>query len=183
MMRSDDIRELNIELPKLKNGKNEFRFEIGKKFFTHFESSLVEEGRVSVILDLYKSLNQLDAHFRFEGEIELLCDRCMLPFAYPVIREQRLIYAYRDSGIQEDDSEDEVSYMEPKNHLLDISQEVYDFICLEVPIRKVPESCKEDCPNNPLNLLKDKGIIGEVEASEENTDPRWEALKKLKSDN
>lgn len=178
------MRVLTIELPKLKNGKNEFHFEIGKQFFVHFESSLVQEGRVSVTLQLFKSLNQLDAHFRFQGEIELLCDRCMIPFAYPIDREQRLIYAYRDSsGIEDNESEDEVIYMEPKNHELNISQEVYDFICLEVPIRKVPAGCEEDCPNNPLKTLKDQGLIGEVEETEEYTDPRWEALKKFKSDN
>jgi uncharacterized metal-binding protein YceD (DUF177 family) len=182
MMRSDDIREFSIELPKLKNGKNEFHFEIGEKFFGHFEQPIVESGKVEVELELHKSLNQLDAHFRISGEVVLACDRCVLPFSFKIKSEKRLVYTYEAKGVEEEEDFDEVVYIEPKTHLLDVSQEIYDFVCLEIPIRKVPEDCGEDCPNNPLNLLKAQGKIGEV-SEEAPVDPRWEALKKLKSDN
>lgn len=184
MKRSDDIREFSIELPKLRNGKNEFHFEVGEKFFGHFEQPIVSEGMVQVNLELHKSLNQLDARFQIEGVVSLTCDRCVLPFSFPIKSEKRLIYTYQEAGVELEEDLDEVLYIEPKAHLLDVSQEVYDFICLEIPIRKVPEDCGDDCLNNPLNLLKEKGIIGTVDEEAEGfSDPRWEALKKLKSDN
>jgi uncharacterized protein len=182
MKRSDDIREFSIELPKLRNGKNEFHFEVGEKFFGHFDQSIVQSGKVEVDLDLHKSLNQLDAHFRIEGEVVLACDRCVLPFSFSIQSEKRLVYTYDVKGVEEEEDLDEVLYIEPKAHLLDVSQEIYDFVCLEIPIRKVPKDCGDDCPNNPLNLLKAQGKIGEA-SEEAPVDPRWEALKKLKSDN
>lgn len=183
MKRSDDIREFNIELPKLRNGKNEFHFEVGEKFFGHFEQPIVSEGNVMVHLELHKNLNQLDARFQIEGMVTLTCDRCVLPFSFPIKSEKRLIYTYQESGVEAEEDLDEVIYIEPKAHTLNVSQEVYDFVCLEIPIRKVPEDCGDDCPNNPLNLLRVKGIIEKEEDEEAFSDPRWEALKKLKSDN
>lgn len=182
MKRSEDIREFSIDLPKLKNGVNEFHFEVGEKFFKHFEPALADRGAVSIDLEIRKTLNQLDAHFRIQGTVELNCDRCTLPYQAPVASEKRIIYAYPDAGVQEEEGmDDEVIYLDPRSPVLDISQDVYDFVCLEIPIRKVPEHCGEDCPNDPLKKLKAEGKIGEAEESEP-TDPRWEALRKLQSD-
>lgn len=176
-MRSDDRRAYCIELPKLNNGVNTFRFEVGKQFFQGFEQPLIQTGNVVADVEIRKSLNQLDAHFTFTGEVELICDRCNIEYNFPLRTECRLIYAYKEGGVREEE-EIEVVYMDPNNHLLDLSQELYDYICLEIPIRKVPEDCGEDCPRNPL------AGFSASEDSEEGlqTDPRWAALKNLRND-
>jgi len=176
LMRREDNYAYSVELPNLKDGVNHFVFEIDKKFFAGFEQPLVQEGKIRIETIIRKNLNQLEVLFDIEGNIELNCDRCDYPFQYSVKAERQIIYAYAGSGIQEDDFE-ELVFIDPKKHLLDLSQEMYDFICLEIPIRKVPEQCDDTCPRNPL-LNSDLGIVTEESEEESSLDPRWAALRK-----
>jgi uncharacterized metal-binding protein YceD (DUF177 family) len=180
-MRREENRAYSVELPKLKNGLNHFVFDVSEEFFAGFEQPLIREGQIQIQVELKKNLNQLDAFFRMKGFVQLSCDRCDEPFQFPVEIEKRLVYAYQDQGVEEDDYE-ELIYLDPKNHLLDLRQEMYDFICLEVPIRKVPEGCDETCPRYPAAvLLPEQDAVSEV-GDEEVSDPRWAILNKLKFD-
>lgn len=180
-MRREENRAFSVELPKLKNGLNHFVFDVSPEFFAGFEQPLIQKGQIQVQVELKKNLNQLDAFFRMRGSVQLNCDRCDEPFDFPLEIEKRLVYTYQDQGVAEDDFE-ELIYLDPKNHLLDVSQEIYDFVCLEVPIRKVPEGCDESCPRFPAHVVLIQDEAADEPESDEIADPRWAILNKLKFD-
>lgn len=64
---------------------------------------------------------------------------------------------------------------------LDLQQQIYEFIMLALPIRRVhPVDKNGNSTCDPVMLKKlDELIVDE----EKDTDPRWDELKKLMNDN
>lgn len=170
----------SIELSKLRFGLNEDVFELDRSFFEAFEFSLVRDGELKVISEITKNDNHLDAMFRFNGHIILECDRCTEPYPHALDIERRVIFT-NDPELEFD--EDEVVVIDRKEQWLDLSGDFFDFVNLEVPIRKVPPKEIHLCPPAVLQILgldENGNEIEPVEEEEETIDPRWAELKKLK---
>ncbi len=129
-----------------------------------------------------KSTTHLDAKFRFTGEIMIECDRCLEPYPYPLDFEVRIVYSF-DEELEFDT--DEVILIEDSTPVIYFARDLYDFIVLEMPLRRVPSTDVHLCAPQVLELL---GLNPdgspkepeELETEEETTDPRWQALNKLK---
>jgi len=69
-------------------------------------------------------------------------------------------------------------------HQIDISQYVYEMIVLSVPLKRVHPGIKDGSLKTPvLDKLKElSGNEKKEVIQEENTDPRWDKLKKLLTD-
>lgn len=168
-----------IEIPKLRPGLNEDEFHIDSSFFQAFEYSLVQEGQVDIQAKINKYETHLDGIFQFKGHITLECDRCLEPYPHQIDFSVRIIFAY-DETLEFDT--DEVILVDREDPVIFLADDFYDFISLQIPLRKVPEAAVHTCPPEVLAYL-DGGSEGEEEYSEEEEpelDPRWEALKKLK---
>ncbi len=172
-------RKYSFEVPKLRDGENTETYEIDSSFFHEFESPTLSEGKVDVVAKIVKYHRHLDVNFQFNGNIVLNCDRCLEPFDHAVDFEQRVVYAYdEDLEIETD----EVVLIDENNPYLYVGKELYDFVALQVPLRKVPSEDIHVCPESVLQMLgliETEGVE-EVEPEEEEIDPRWAALKKLK---
>jgi uncharacterized metal-binding protein YceD (DUF177 family) len=79
--------------------------------------------------------------------------------------------------------------IEDSTMVIYLAQDFYDFIILQLPLRRVPEASVHLCAPEVLDLLglkadgspKDPELaVVEPEDEEEPIDPRWQALKKLK---
>ncbi|MEM7039279.1 MAG: DUF177 domain-containing protein [Bacteroidota bacterium] len=175
-------RQYALELPKLRHGDNVDHFDIDSSFFEAFEFSPVNEGEVAVDVTITKLETHLDAKFEFNGHIVLNCDRCMEPYPHVLNSTRRVIFAY-DEDLEFDT--EEVILIEHNHSMLYLSKDLYDFVLLEIPIRKVPHPSVHICPPNVLEILglNPDGTEKVVEAEEEDdepVDPRWAALKNLK---
>jgi len=162
----------SIEIPKLKFGEQELVWEINDDFFGHFEKPLVQVAVIRIAGTVTKYETHVDAIFRLTGSIQLECDRCTEEYMQPVNATRRVIFAYNEN--LRDDNED-VILVDPSEDVIHLAPEFYDFIHLEVPIRKVPESSVHECPPAILETLEKIKNTHEGEM-----DPRWEALRELK---
>jgi uncharacterized metal-binding protein YceD (DUF177 family) len=173
-------RKYSLEVPKLGYGINEEAFEIDRSFFEEFEHSPIQEGEVKVHLVVDKSSTHLDAKFHFLGKIILECDRCLEPYPHAVDFETRIVYSF-DEELEFDT--DEVVLIDESTPVLYFAQDFYDFLVLQIPLRKVPPTDLHLCPPNVLELLglnPDGSSKDLPEDEEEPVDPRWADLKKLK---
>lgn len=177
-------RKYSVDVPKLRYGLNEEVFTVDASFFAAFEFSPIQEGNLKVALTIDKSATHLDAKFHFLGEIMIECDRCLEPYPYPLDFETRIVYTF-DEELEFDT--DEVVLIEESTPTLFLAQDIYDFIVLQIPLRRVPAAEVHLCAPNVLDLLgmnpdgspKEPAPQEEVE---QDGDPRWDTLKKLKED-
>jgi uncharacterized protein len=164
-----------IQFGGLSIGKHEYELDIKDAFFESFADSEIEHADVQVKLVLLKQNSLLQMEFEIAGTVEVNCDRCLKGFDYPIETREKLVIKHGDPL----ESNDEILVLKEENDEADISQYLYEYISLALPTRRVPcEDLDEDveCDNDTLNKLEENEI-------EEEPNPQWEQLKKIKFNN
>ena len=172
----DKFRNYDIVFSGLKHGKHEFRFEIDKKFFQLFdtEQEFTEPKIVAEIL-MDKHTTFLEFKIKTSGTVNLVCDITNKNFDYPIEHEIDVLVNF---GEEFDDSNIDVITIPRTDYAFNASQLIYEDVMLAIPMKKVsPDISDED-----LEILEKFSPKDEIEEEPE-SDPRWEALKKLKDKN
>ncbi len=167
----------DIEFKGLKEGLHDFEFKIDNKFFEHFEESLVNKGEVLIKVVLEKRSAFLKLHFNIEGWLELTCDRCLEEYQQAIKYENVLFVKY---GEKEYDDGDNVIWVNPEEHHVNLAQIIYEYLTLCIPLRHVhPKNRNGERACNKEMIEKLKKYKQTEKEEDQKTDPRWDALRKL----
>ncbi len=165
--------ELSIPLTGLKTYPETTQFAVSGDFFEAFGQEEVLDAAVQLTVSLDKEAGGFSLDLYFEGKLVLRCDRCLEEMDWPLSFSAR--YALRRASEEETETEDgrEIIPLEPTDKCFDVSQLVYDELCLSIPIRHTHPDGK--CNPESLKYLTDKpGGEGEV------MDTPFASLKDLK---
>lgn len=170
-------KDFEIPFESLGIGKHEFKFEITDSFFEELTYSIIEGATVEVDFILDKREMMLVGDFHLKGVVRKACDRCSDTMDIDIETSHQIIYKF-----EEEISEDEDLVNVPKNsHFINIQPEIYELLTVSLPSRSVHE--EGGCSEEMLDLL-DKYVYlsdDDIDDSIEDTsDPRWDALRKLK---
>nr|WP_121274069.1 DUF177 domain-containing protein [Pedobacter schmidteae] len=174
------LKQFSIPFTGLKIGKHQFDFEIDNSFFDAFEYSLVKKGNLKAALELDKQETMLILHFHINGNIVLDCDKCLAEFEAPIEIQERQIVKFAEDELESDDLE--IIVLNKKETEIDVSGLIYEFITVSVPYIKI---CEENgtgvkCDQEMIARLESLAVGSQQEEEQQNDDPRWAALKKLK---
>jgi len=186
------LRAFDIEVIKFLEGKYEIDFEIGKEFFQHFEDNeLLDEGRLTVRVLMDKGANLIEMNFLISGEVKLTCDRSLEEYFEPLEINERILFKY---GEVEEEINEEVYMITRDTSKVNVAQFIYEFVLLGLPAKKIHPDHRTEFDEEDFEAEGTYAYIdgdneedSEAEPSadqdqkEENTDPRWELLKKLKN--
>jgi uncharacterized protein len=171
-------RSYTIPIIGIKEGHHIIDFEIGKEFFEQFEESEVKEGSLIAHIEMDKKTTFIKLSVMVSGKVKICCDRCLEEFFHPVDSENSFHVKF---GKSLDESDPDIITVPADEHELDLKQQIYEFIHLALPIRRVhPDDINGNSTCDPVMLKKLDELI--VEEQKEN-DPRWDGLKKLMNDN
>ena len=170
----------NIEFKGLKEGIHEFEFEADKSFFAHFEERLVDNGEVKALVALEKRSAFLKLRIKLKGWVELMCDRCLDNYKQKIKNKTEIFVKF---GEQEFEDGENVIWILPEEHNINLAQIIYEYTMLSIPLKHVhpKKDGKRDCNKEMLKKLKN--YMHTEEEDEEQIDPRWEALRKLGNNN
>lgn len=179
----EELKLYNIGFAGLSQGTHRFSYEIGEAFFGCFEHSEVTHGAVSLDLTLEKESDMLVIDYAFKGWVELECDICLKPYRQPVDHEHRMYVKFGDDFTEQ--SEDVVVIPSEASHF-DIAHYVYEYIHLELPIKRVHTGDGQEGSECDKEML-DKVARHSVDTKSGNTleslaASSQEALKKLRFD-
>lgn len=167
------LKDFVIPFRGLKSEVHHFDFVVDKKFFDAIEYAELEQGLVNISLDLTKQERMMIFEFNIKGFVEVPCDRCLEPFNQKVEGNERLIVKF---GEKYEEQSDEVILIPESDYEFDIAPYIYEYIDLLLPMQRIhpdDESGNSTCDQDMLDRLSPP-------YEEPTTDPRWEALKKLK---
>ncbi len=175
----DPLRQYQIAFVGLKAGVHEFSYEIDEWFFKLFDDSLVKKGRLKVHLSFDKGISFFLLNFHISGWVQLMCDRCAADLSLPIESEYPIVVKFDEHSEEEkDDSMADVVYINRSDSHLDVSQLIYEFINLSIPLNHV--TCDYLRGEKPCNT----DILNRLSLSPENSpmvkDPRWDNLSKIK---
>jgi len=174
------IKEYDINLVNLKDKIHEYDFSLDNDFFALFEQNLVNGGSLSAHVVLDKSPLLLNFEFYIQGTVNLICDRSLENFDYPVEIKENLLVKYGDREIELDDNVLEI----PQNtQNLNIAQHLFDYIGLAIPMKKLhPRFEVDDNTDDDIliySTAQNQTIADGESNPEEVVDPRWEILKNI----
>ncbi len=154
-------------------GNHHYDFEIKNSFFESYKLLNIHKGQLSLSVDLEKESGLMVLLFHFDGSVMLQCDRCLENYTQALSGEFRLIVKFADKFEEISDELITIPYDENR---LDLSQYIYEYIILMLPIKRVhPDdedgnsTCNQEMLDRIDNYVASTG------------DSRWDALKKLKT--
>ncbi|GIV29319.1 MAG: hypothetical protein KatS3mg028_0385 [Bacteroidia bacterium] len=127
--------EYIIEYAGLPVGEHEFEFDITDEFMRQYSENTYENNiRIQACIILIKHNHALQAKVKLQGNISVICDRCLIPYSYPIETEATLLI---QKGHPEN-STDEILMVEDNDNKINFSQYLYETISLALPYKIVP---------------------------------------------
>lgn len=107
-----------VRLIDLKPGVSHHEWHVGGEFFEAFGNSEILGADIRVDADVNLHGATAEVACRIGGRVTLACDRCLEELELPVETSFEESYA-------------------PEGAELDLSQDVYDYVCISIPLSRV----------------------------------------------
>ena len=111
-----------ISVKGLKPGRSHLDWHADGQFFASFENSEIKDADLDIAVDIDNDEFEIAVECRIQGTVTVICDRCLEDLVLPV-----------STSFEEDET-------------LDLNQDIYDFVCLSLPMHRVhPDGeCNEE---------------------------------------
>ena len=172
-------REFEIAWQGLKPGIHTFQYEVGDRFMQEREVETDFKdlnARVNVTFD--KKTNFFLLHVDIDGSVTVPCDRCGDEFPLRLWDEFDLLIKLSGEDAEEIDEESDVVFIPRSETVIDISNWIYEFLMLSIPLQRVHPDNADGTPGcNPqaLSLLNQL-----AEPEDEPKNDIWKGLEALK---
>ena len=195
------LSAFNVPLKTMPEGTSEFTYHLDKQFFETMESTDVRDANLDVTLTVVNKHDIYSLDFQITGTVTLQCDRCLDDLVIEIAPTYATAVKYGDDYSETD----ELLIIPWSDQTLNVSYMIYDSVVLAIPLKHVHprgkcnramsallrkhRSVKTSDEDSELmdDLMDDMDTLdtsvpgAESEPSGENTDPRWDALNKLRT--
>lgn len=177
------LNEFDIDIYNLSEKVHEYEFTIGNAFFENFKNSIIEKSNAIAKVYLDKQESMINLNLIIEGSIELICDRSLEKFDFPLSINENVYYKY---GLEEKELSEDVMVITRNTQRINVAQFIYDFMGLAVPIKKLHpkfQGQEEDPLSEGEIVFSSDSENNQQENSQgdEEIDPRWQVLKNFKN--
>jgi len=173
------LNHFTIPYKGMGDGIHNLEFNVDSDFFAEFEASHLNNGNFNVLVEMDRKHGSSVFTFDIEGITKTNCDRCTESIDLPMDGEFILHVKH---GI-ESESTDEIMYIHPETSTLNLSQVIYEFILLCMPLVKTYDCENDEHPPCNFNILE-KLELKEGQEIEKNVinNGIWDSLKDLELD-
>ncbi len=172
------LNQYTVHFAGLKEGKYDFKFEIGKELFAYYQNSDITDAAILVEAIFEKKTSHLSFQFNIEGTIQTTCDRCLETIKLEINDSPELYINFGEETSDLTDIDDTMTLARSEDKI-DLKKHFYDYIILNLPIKKIhPDDEHGNSTCNPEMIKKLEQYLSHSENDSE-IDPRWEKLKNL----
>jgi len=174
-------RAFEIAFVGLKPGVHEFEYELTDEFFVEKGAEDLTNVHANIKLLLEKNSGFILLKFEIGGNTDVSCDRCGNPLKMELWDEFKMLVKLVDNAEEMNNQEEDpdVFYIERTESHLDVSNWLYEFVLLSIPMQRMctkEEMGGPKCNNEVLDKLKEM----EMRALENNANNLWKGLDKFK---
>lgn len=176
-MKKDSQYDINIA--RLADKTHHFAFDLDRSFFELFDQELIPDGNVHADITLTKTERLITVDFDLQGTVRQICDRSLDDYDQEIAAQEQLLVRF---GEQAQELDDNVLQITPDTQTLPLAQHLFDYIGLALPMKKLHPRFQNEPDENPdadATLIFTTRKEGEDDADDDDTDPRWNALKNL----
>jgi uncharacterized metal-binding protein YceD (DUF177 family) len=176
-----ELKAFILSFAGLKQGKHQFKYEVDNTFFENFEFEEFNSSSILIDAQLDKRNTIMDLLLKATGSVNVNCDVTNEPFDLAVDTSMDLVIKFGDAF---NDDNEELLILSHGDYEFNISQYVYEMLVLSMPQKRVHPGVEDgSLESDVLDKLEELSVSSPEENSNKEIDPRWEALKKLKTDN
>jgi uncharacterized metal-binding protein YceD (DUF177 family) len=173
------LKEFFIPFSGLKLGKHEFEYTIDNTFFESFGYEEFNSSSVNLKAVLNKMNTMMELDIEASGIVNVNCDLTSEPYNQEIESDLQLVIKF---GEVYNDEDDEILILPHGEYQLNIAQYVYEMLVLSVPQKRVhPGVLDGTLESEALDKLEELQPKETIETKQD-TDPRWDGLKKLLND-
>ena len=173
-------RNFEIAFVGLKPGIHEFEYEIDDKFFAEFQEQDFRHCVAHVKLTLDKNNGFMLLKFEVGGKLEVTCDRCSGNLPLNLWDEFNIVVKLVDDPeiMNEQEEDPDVYYISRGESHLHLSDWLYEFINLSIPMQKM---CGYEDMSGPNCNKSAREALKKMSApADEQKNPVWKGLEKFK---
>lgn len=179
-------------------GTQEFEYHLDKQFFVNMESADIHDADLDVRLTVTHKHDIYNLAFHVTGTVTLICDRCLDDLVHPIDTTYEIAVKFGEDYAETD----ELLVIPENDPTLNVSYMIYDTASLAIPIkhvhpmgkcnramsallrkhRAVKEGDDEDSELTD-RLIEEMDTMDDTADTETPTDPRWDGLRALATDN
>ena len=168
-----NLELFKIDLKALTEDVTPLQWELDDQFFSQLEGAQLQRGSLHVSGSIRKAVGFFELQLHSEGTVEVPCDRCLDMMSQPIEADLRLVVKLGSEQTDDDD----VVVVDEAQGVLDTAWLIYESIALAVPIQHVHQL--GGCNVAMSEKLQEFSAARSSDADAQETDPRWDALKKL----
>ena len=185
-----------IDLKGMQNSVSNYDYELDNHFFADIDSPEVTKGNVHASLEVRKLSgdNAFELNFSMTGSVVIPCDRCLDDMEQDIVASDKLMVKF---GVDYAEDGDWVVVPEEEGDI-NVAWFMYEFIALAIPMKHVhaPGKCNKAMAgklNKHLRVVADEDDMADMEmgieedvdleSTSQNSDPRWNELKKILNNN
>ncbi|MDR1345924.1 MAG: DUF177 domain-containing protein [Bacteroidales bacterium] len=172
--------KFKIRIAGIAAGSFTFSMDCDKAFFEVSGLSILHDGVIHVRIKMEKMEKMLNFAFQFEGKATANCDRCLEPVTLKIDFNTTLIVTLvnNKNGKHKANENDDIWFIDENSYELDFFHYIYESLLLALPQKIVhPDDENGNSACNPEMLEK---LTQCSPSHNQEIDPRWETLKKLK---
>ena len=173
------LKEFDIPFSGLKQGRHYFDYQVDNSFFDAFEFHEFNDSRVDVSAVLEKMSTMMELEIKAEGWVNVACDLTSEPFNQAIASDLKLVIKF---GEAYNDEDDEILVLPFGEHQFNIAQYVYEMLVLAVPSKRIHPGVADGTLDSKALRKLEELQPKEIKSEENETDPRWDALKDLLTD-
>ena len=168
------MNNFSIKLQSLKNGNNEFSFQVKDKFFENDCISDIKHADLIVNSLIIKNDDKLKIEINISGVLnDIPCDICTEKISIKFSALSNYILKISDKNCLND----EIIFVKEEDGKINLYHLIYETIILNSPKKrqhKLDENGNKTCNSEMLKLIEKY-----TKKQNKKIDPRWDALKNI----
>ena len=142
------LNTFKIDIFRLENKQYLHEFEGNDDFFEALDQELIQKGNFKTTVVLNKNETMIQMMYKITGSVELTCDRSLDLFDFPVDITQKMILKFSDHN---EEITEELVLIDRNTQYINVAQDIFDFIGLQIPIKKLhPRFIKDEVTYDSL---------------------------------
>jgi uncharacterized metal-binding protein YceD (DUF177 family) len=178
---TDKRDEYVLRLSGVEVGNHKYSMICDKAFFELTGLNKIEEGNINVRIEMEKNEIMMSLQFKFEGEITVICDRCLDFLKLPLNFTEFLVVNFVSHIDESFNNDDNIWQIYEKAHELDLLHFLYEAIELALPTQLIHLDDENGNPTCNPEMLQKLSELTPKETTE--IDPRWNILQQLRIKN
>ncbi|WP_340199388.1 YceD family protein [Ascidiimonas sp. W6] len=173
------LKEFDIPFVGLKQGKHQFNYHIDNEFFEGFDYNEFNEANLTIKVSLDKKSTFLELFFEADGFVNVPCDSTSEPYNQPIKAVLELVVKF---GEEYNNEKEDLLIIPHGEFQINVAQYIYEMVILAVPAKRIHPGIEDGTLDSDILKRLEELTPKEEKKNENETDPRWDSLKKLLTD-